>query len=49
MPSWTRLSPAMDVFAMTVTMTVPIAAWMCYRGHAWRPNMEMAAKSLAGG
>jgi hypothetical protein len=40
--SWSRLSPAMMLFGMTVTMAVPMAAWMRYRGHAWRPNAEMA-------
>jgi hypothetical protein len=41
--SWTRLSPAMMLFAMAVTMTVPMVTWMRYRGHAWRPTNEMAA------
>jgi hypothetical protein len=41
--SWSDLSPAMMLFAMAVTMTAPMVAWMRYRGHAWRPNMEMAA------
>ena len=44
--SWSRLSPAMNMFAMALTMTVPMVAWMRYRGHAWRPNMEMAASML---
>ena len=44
--SWDGLSPAMMLFAMTVTMSVPMAAWMRYRGHAWRPNFEMAASML---
>ena len=44
--SWSRLSPAMNVFAMALTMTVPMVAWMRYRGHRWRPNLEMAASML---
>ena len=44
--SWSGLSPAMNVFAMGLTMTVPMVAWMRYRGHAWRPNVEMAASML---
>jgi hypothetical protein len=44
--SWSRLSPAMNMFAMALTMTVPMVAWMRYRGHAWRPNVEMAASML---
>jgi hypothetical protein len=38
-----QLSPAMMVFEMAVTMTVPMVAWMRYRGHAWQPSVEMAA------
>jgi hypothetical protein len=44
--SWSRLSPAMNVVAMALTMTVPMVAWMRYRGHAWRANIEMAASML---
>lgn len=44
--SWSRLSPAMSMFAMALTMTIPMVAWMRCRGHAWRPNMEMAASML---
>jgi hypothetical protein len=44
--SWSRLSPAMNTFTMALTMTVPMVAWMSYRGHAWRPNIEMAASML---
>jgi flagellar biosynthetic protein FliP len=41
-----RLSPAMNVFEMAVTMTAPMVVWMRYRGHAWRPNIEMATSML---
>jgi hypothetical protein len=44
--SWSRLSPAMNTLVMALTMTVPMIAWMRYRGHAWRPNIEMAASML---
>lgn len=44
--SWSRLSPAMYTFVMALTMAVPMVAWMRYRGHAWRPNIEMAASML---
>lgn|SRR5436190_11872339 len=44
--SWSRLSPAMYTFVMAMTMAVPMVAWMRYRGHAWRPNIEMAASML---
>jgi hypothetical protein len=38
--------PAMMLLSMGVTMTVPMVAWMRYRGHAWRPITEMAASML---
>jgi hypothetical protein len=28
---------------MATTMTVPMVAWMWYRGHGWRANAEMSA------
>jgi hypothetical protein len=31
---------------MAVTMTLPMVAWMRFRGHAWRPCNEMAASML---
>ena len=34
--------PALLLLVMAVTMTVPMVAWMRYRGHGWRPSMEMA-------
>jgi hypothetical protein len=45
--SWSDLSPALSLFAMTVTMALPMAAWMRYRGHAWRPNLEMVGSMFA--
>jgi hypothetical protein len=44
--SWSRLSPAMNVFVMAMTMTAPMVGWMRYRGHTWRANVEMAAAML---
>ena len=35
--------------AMTAEMTVPMVAWMRYRGHAWRPCAEMSASMLIPG
>jgi ABC-type glycerol-3-phosphate transport system permease component len=31
---------------MGVTMTVPMVAWMRYRGHGWAASNEMAASML---
>jgi hypothetical protein len=44
--SWAELhtdAPALMLLGMAVTMTVPMVAWMAYRGHGWRANMEMSA------
>ena len=36
-------APALALLGMAAMMTVPMVAWMRHRGHAWRPNAEMAA------
>ena len=36
-------APALMLFVMAVTMTVPMVGWMRYRGHGWQPSNEMAA------
>jgi hypothetical protein len=44
--SWSELhtdAPALMLLAMAVTMTVPMVAWMGYRGHGRRANTEMSA------
>lgn len=38
--------PVTMLLSMGITMTVPMVAWMRYRGHAWRPINEMAASML---
>ena len=39
-------APALDLLGMGLSMTVPMVAWMRFRGHAWRPCGEMAAAML---
>jgi hypothetical protein len=39
-------APALLLLGMGVTMTVPMVAWMRYRGHGWAPSNEMAASML---
>jgi hypothetical protein len=44
--SWSELhadAPALMLFGMAVTMTVPMVGWMRYRGHGWRAALEMSA------
>ena len=36
-------APAFLLIAMAVEMTVPMVAWMRYRGHGWAASVEMAA------
>ena len=36
-------APALMFLSMAVTMTVPMVAWMRYRGHGRRANTEMSA------
>jgi hypothetical protein len=36
----------LKLVAMAVAMTVPMVAWMRYRGHGWTPSAEMAASML---
>ena len=47
--SWSELTdraPSLMLLLMATTMTVPMVAWMRYRGHGWRPNAEMAASMV---
>ncbi len=36
-------APALMLFGMAVTMTVPMVAWMRHRGHGWPASAEMSA------
>jgi hypothetical protein len=38
--------PAIMLTTMAVTMTLPMVAWMRYRGHSWRANAEMTAAMI---
>jgi hypothetical protein len=42
--------PSNDTVAllyMGASMTVPMVAWMLFRGHTWRPSLEMGAAMMA--
>jgi hypothetical protein len=41
--SYSELGDAAMLFGMAVTMTAPMVAWMAWRGHTGRANVEMAA------
>lgn len=40
---WPDDAPALALLGMAFTMSVPMAAWMRYRRHAWAPTCEMVA------
>jgi hypothetical protein len=40
------LGPEVSAASMAVAMTVPMAAWMLIRKHAWRLNVEMAGAMI---
>jgi hypothetical protein len=39
-------APAVVLLGMAFTMTVPMVGWMRFRGHGWRPSVEMAASMV---
>jgi hypothetical protein len=39
-------APAVLLLGMGITMTVPMVAWMRYRGHGWAASNEMAASMM---
>jgi len=41
--SWDTEKPALFLLVMAVNMTVPMVAWMRYRGHRWQLCWEMSA------
>jgi hypothetical protein len=43
---WREDAPALLLLGMALTMTVPMAAWMRYRGHRWAPTWEMSGAML---
>ncbi len=41
--AWRTDAPELMLLGMAFTMSVPMAAWMRYRGHGWAPVWEMTA------
>ncbi len=41
--SWETDAPALLLLGMAFAMTVPMVAWMRYRGHGWAPAGDMTA------
>jgi hypothetical protein len=42
MMDWYDEATELAVLGMAVAMTVPMVAWMRYRGHGWTPAWEMS-------
>jgi len=45
----TRTAPALSVFVIALNLSVPMAAWMRYRGMDWEPTLEMAGSTMVVG
>ncbi|MQA97187.1 MAG: hypothetical protein GEV11_22045 [Streptosporangiales bacterium] len=39
--------PDLDYLVMALNMSIGMAAWMRFRGHRWRPTLEMCAAMFA--
>jgi len=39
-------APSLVFLGMAATMTIPMVAWMRYRGHRWQATLEMAASMI---
>ena len=39
-------APSLVFLGMAATMTIPMVAWMRFRGHRWQPTLEMAASMI---
>ena len=40
---WHADAPELELLGMAFTMTIPMVAWMRYRGHGWAPAGDMTA------
>jgi len=39
-------APGLMFLSMAVTMTLPMVAWMRFRGHGWQPTTEMSGSMI---
>ena len=42
-------APELSVFVIAVNLSLPMAAWMRFRGMPWRPTLEMAGSTMVVG
>jgi hypothetical protein len=45
-PDLIQQSPELSVLAMGFILSLPMLAWMRFRGHEWRPTLEMASTTV---
>jgi hypothetical protein len=48
-PNLPETAPELSVFVIALHLSVPMLAWMRYRGMAWRPTLEMAGSTMVVG
>jgi hypothetical protein len=44
-----RTAPELSVLVIAINLSVPMGAWMRYRGMGWRPTLEMTIPTMATG
>lgn len=42
-------APALSVLVVAVNLSLPMAAWMRFRGMGWRPTLEMSGSTMVTG
>lgn len=45
-PDLIRQSPELSILVMGLILSLPMLAWMRFRGHEWRPTLEMASTTI---
>jgi hypothetical protein len=45
-PNLLERFPEFSLLAIGVNLAIPMTAWMRFRGHEWRPTLEMASTSI---
>jgi hypothetical protein len=45
-PDLLEQSPELSVLVVGFILSLPMTAWMRYRGHEWRPTLEMASTTI---
>lgn len=48
-PNLPETAPELAVLIIALNLSVPMAAWMRYRGMEWQPTLEMAGATMAVG